>query len=105
MNYNSQNKRIPRNGEYVNPGSGVKLDALNQSNWKLKIKQLATAKRKIFWQVEGLLKDDPTANFIQTRVGQPAVEPESKKTLIKMSLSGISMVFLTSIFFYFFGNI
>jgi len=83
----------------TNPGTGVKVDALKQQ-LEIENKQLENAKEK-YSQVEGLLRDDPTANFIQTRVGQPAVEPESKKTLIKMSLSGISMMFLTSILFIF----
>lgn len=50
-------------------------------------------------QAEGLVKDDPTANFIQTGVGQPAVGPESKKTLLTMILSGASMFFLSSVIF------
>jgi succinoglycan biosynthesis transport protein ExoP len=47
------------------------------------------------------LKDDPTSNFIQTRVGEPAVDPESKKTLLTMMLTGICIFFLTSLFFIF----
>jgi succinoglycan biosynthesis transport protein ExoP len=83
----------------INPGSGIKMDALKQQ-LDIENKQLSTAKDK-YSQVEGLIKDDPTSNFIQTRIGQPAVEPESKKTMIIMALSGISMLFLTSIFFIF----
>ncbi|UAY51328.1 exopolysaccharide transport family protein [Ferruginibacter albus] len=81
------------------PGGGVKVDALKQQ-LEIENKQLSSAKEK-FTQVQGLLKDDPTANFIQTRVGQPAVEPASKKTLVKMALSGISMaIFLALIFIF-----
>lgn len=50
-------------------------------------------------QAEGLTKDDPTTNFIQTAVGQPALGPESKKTLLIMMLSGMGMFFLSSVIF------
>jgi succinoglycan biosynthesis transport protein ExoP len=83
----------------VNPSSGIKLDVLKQQ-LDIENKQLENAKEK-YSQVEGLLKDDPTANFIQTRIGQPAVEAESKKTMLKMALSGISMAFFMSILFVF----
>lgn len=52
-----------------------------------------------YFQAEGLAKDDPTTNFIQTAVGQPALGPESKKTMITMMLSGMSMFFLSSVIF------
>lgn len=50
-------------------------------------------------QAEGLAKDDPTTNFIQTAVGQPALGPESKKTLLIMMISGMGMFFLSSVIF------
>ena len=84
----------------VNPGSGVKVDALKEQ-LDIENKQLASTKEK-YSQVEGLLKDDPTSNFIQTRVGEPAVDPESKKTLLTMALTGIVVFFLTCLFFIFF---
>jgi len=83
----------------VNPGSGVKMDALKE-RLDIENKQLASTKEK-YAQVEGLLKDDPTSNFIQTRVGQPAVEPQSKKTLITMALAGLGVFFITCLFFIF----
>lgn len=52
-----------------------------------------------YYKAEGLTKDDPTTNFIQTAVGQPALGPESKKTMITMLLAGVSMLFLSSIIF------
>jgi Mrp family chromosome partitioning ATPase len=52
-----------------------------------------------YYQAEGLTKDDPTTNFIQTAVGQPALGPESKKTMMTMMLSGVSMFFLSSVIF------
>ena len=52
-------------------------------------------------QAEGLVKDDPTANFIQTKVAQQAIDPESKKTLITMILASMAMFFLSSIIFLF----
>jgi len=84
---------------YVNPGSGVKVDAL-QSELDIANKQLASSSEK-YSQVEGLLRDDPTANFIQTRLGQAAVDPESKKTMITMGLTGMSVFFLVCIIFIF----
>ena len=83
----------------VNPGSGIKLDAL-KDQLENENKTLENTKEK-YAQVEGLLKDDPTSNFIQTRVGEPAVDPESKKTMLTMGLTGICVFFLTSIFFIF----
>lgn len=52
-----------------------------------------------YYKAEGLAKDDPTTNFIQTAVGQPALGPESKKTMLNMILSGMSMFFLSSVIF------
>lgn len=83
----------------INPGSGIKMDVLKEK-LDQENKQLASAKEK-YAQVESLSKDDPTTNFIQTRVGQPAVEAESKKTLVKMILAGVSVFFLLCIFFLF----
>ena len=59
----------------ANPGSGVKMDVI-KSQLEIENKQLSNVKER-FTQVEGLSKDDPTSNFIQTRIGQPAAEPES----------------------------
>ncbi|HRN91680.1 MAG TPA: hypothetical protein PLE75_05310 [Ferruginibacter sp.] len=83
----------------VNPGSNVKLDVI-RTQLEMENEQLKTVKEK-FSQVQGLSKDDPTANFIQTKVGLPAAQPESKQTLMKMALAGMSMFLLTSIFFIF----
>ncbi len=83
----------------VNPGSDVKMDAI-RTQLDMENKQLGNVKEKYTLAV-GLIKDDPTANFIQTRIGQPAVDPESKKTLLKMILAGISMFFLSAVFFIF----
>lgn len=52
-----------------------------------------------YYKAEGLTRDDPTTNFIQTAVGQPALGPESKKTMQNMILAGMSMFFLSSIIF------
>ncbi len=83
----------------VNAGSDVKMDAI-KTRLDMENKQLGNVKEKYNLAV-GLIKDDPTANFIQTRIGQPAVDPESKKTLLKMILSGLSMFFLSAVFFIF----
>ncbi len=82
-----------------NPGSTIKIDAI-KSQLELENTQLKNVREK-FSQAEGLVKDDPSANFIQTMIGQPAIEPESKRTLITMALSGISVLFLSSVFFLF----
>ncbi len=83
----------------VNPGSNVKIDVI-RDKLDLEQKQLANIKDKLN-QAEGLSKDDPTANFRQTLIGQPAVEPEPKKTIITMGISGVSMFFLSSFIFLF----
>lgn len=83
----------------INPGSNVKLDVI-RTQLEMENAQLKTLKEK-FSQVQGLSKDDPTQNFIQTKVGLPAAEPESKKTLMKMALSGMAMFLLCSIFYIF----
>ncbi|MEO5967671.1 MAG: AAA family ATPase, partial [Ferruginibacter sp.] len=83
----------------INPGSGIKMDVI-KTQLDMENEQLKAIKEK-YSQVVGLSKDDPTANFIQTRLGLPAPEPESKKTLIKMALSGMSVFVLTSLIFIF----
>ncbi len=83
----------------ASPGSEVKMDVI-KTKLEMENKQLGNVK-EMYNQVEGLSKDDPTANFIQTRVGQPAAEPNSKKTLVKMMLTGISVFFLLAVFFIF----
>jgi Mrp family chromosome partitioning ATPase/uncharacterized protein involved in exopolysaccharide biosynthesis len=83
----------------VDPGSGLKMEVI-RTELENENKQLNVFKEK-YIQAQGLSKDDPTSNFIQTRMGQPAPEAESKKTLVKMALAGISVFFLTSILFIF----
>ncbi len=83
----------------VNPGSSVKMDVL-RDQLEIENNQLKTIKEK-YNQVQGLVKDDPTSNFIQTRIGQPAIDPEPKRTMLTMMLSGVSMFFLTSVIFLF----
>ncbi len=77
----------------INPGSGVKMEVI-KSQLDIEQKQLANLKEKLN-QAEGLSKDDPSSNFTQTLVGQPAVEPEPKKTITTIGISGMSMFFLT----------
>ncbi len=83
----------------VSAGSDVKMDVI-RSQLEIENKQLVNLKDK-FTQVQGLSKDDPTVNFIQTRMGQPAAEPQSKRTLITMLLAGATVFFLTSVLFIF----
>ena len=82
-----------------NPGSDVKMDVI-KSKLDIEQKQLSNLKDKLN-QAEGLSKDDPTANFTQTLIGQPAVEPEPKKAIMTMGISGMSMFFLTAFIFLF----
>ena len=70
----------------VNPGSSVKMDVL-RDQLDIENNQLKTIKEK-YNQVQGLVKDDPTSNFIQTRIGQPAIDPEPKRSMLTMTLSG-----------------
>jgi succinoglycan biosynthesis transport protein ExoP len=83
----------------ANPGSEVKMKVF-QTQLDMENKQLGNLK-EISNQIEGLAKDDPTSNFIQTHLGQVATEPNSNRTIIKMGLAGISVFFLTSVFFLF----
>jgi uncharacterized protein involved in exopolysaccharide biosynthesis/Mrp family chromosome partitioning ATPase len=83
----------------ASPGSEVKMDMI-KTKLDMENKQLGNVK-ELYNQVEGLAKDDPTLNFIQTRIGQPAAEPNSKNTLVKMMLAGISVFFLLAVFFIF----
>ena len=69
-----------------------------QSRLDLENAALGNAMGKLT-QAEGLVKDDPTTNFIQTGVGQPAIGPESKKTLLSMIVAGMSMFFLSAVIF------
>lgn len=83
----------------VSVGSDVKMDVI-RSQLDIENKQLISIKDKQT-QVQGLSKDDPTVNFIQTRVGQPAPEPQSKNTLMSVILSGAAVFFLLSVLFIF----
>ncbi len=78
-------------------GSDVTIQGI-QSQLAIENSQLGIVMEK-YSQAEGLVRDDPTTNFIQTAVGQPAVGPESKKTMLTMALSGASMFFLASVIF------
>ncbi|MEP6710996.1 MAG: Wzz/FepE/Etk N-terminal domain-containing protein [Ferruginibacter sp.] len=78
-------------------GSDVTISGI-QSKIDIENKQLGIVLDK-YNQAKSLVKDDPTTNFIQTAIGQPAIGPESKKTLLTMLLSGASMFFLTSVIF------
>ncbi len=80
-------------------GSDVTIEGI-KTKLDLENAMLGTVTEKYF-QAEGLAKDDPTTNFIQTAVGQPALGPESKKTMLTMILSGLSMFFLSSVIFLF----
>lgn len=80
-------------------GSDVTIEGI-KNQLDLENKQLGNVMEK-YTQAEGLVRDDPTTNFIQTRIGQPAIDPESKKTMITMMLSGASMFFLSAVIFLF----
>lgn len=83
----------------ANPASGVKMDVI-KTRLEMENLQLKNVKER-FSQIQGLQKDDPTSNFIQTRVGLPAPKPESKKTLMKMGLAGISVFLFSALLFIF----
>jgi polysaccharide biosynthesis transport protein len=78
-------------------GSDVKISGI-QTKLEIENSLLSDITEK-YYKAEGLTKDDPTTNFIQTAVGQPALGPESKKTLLTMIIAGISMFFLSSVIF------
>lgn len=83
----------------VNPGSSVQIDVL-KTKLEMENQQLREIREK-YSMAEGLVRDDPTVNFIQTRVGIPPNKPESKKTLVKMILAGASVFMLLSMIFIF----
>lgn len=83
----------------VNPGSSVQIDVL-KTKLDMENQQLREIREK-YSMAEGLVRDDPTVNFIQTRVGIPPNQPESKKTLIKMILAGMSVFLLMVLIFIF----
>ncbi len=78
-------------------GSDVTIEGI-QTKLDIENTMLSNITEK-YYKAEGLTKDDPTTNFIQTAVGQPALGPESKKTLITMILAGVSMFFLSAVVF------
>lgn len=83
----------------ISPGSGVKMDVI-KNQLEIEQKQLGNLKEKLN-QAEGLSNDDPSSNFTQTLLGQPAVDPEPKKTMTTMGISGMSMFFFTCFAFLF----
>lgn len=83
----------------LNPGSGIKMEVI-KNQLDIEQKTLANLKEKLN-QAEGLSKDDPSANFTQTLVGQPPVEPQSRKIPMSMGIAGFSVFFLTSFIFLF----
>jgi Mrp family chromosome partitioning ATPase/uncharacterized protein involved in exopolysaccharide biosynthesis len=97
--YLSRIKKYTGMAQAAPVGSDVTIESI-KSQLDIENKQLGNVIEK-YTQAEGLVKDDPTTNFIQTRIGQPAIDPESKKTMITMMLSGISMFFLSSVIFLF----
>ncbi len=78
-------------------GSDVTIEGI-KTRLDIENSMLGTVTDK-YYQAESLAKDDPTTNFIQTAVGQPALGPESKKTMMTMMWSGVSMFFLSSVIF------
>ena len=97
--YTSRIRKYTGMAQSAPVGSDVTIDGI-KNQLDIENKQLGNVMEK-YTQAEGLVRDDPTTNFIQTRIGQPAIDPESKKTMITMMLSGASMFFLTSIIFLF----
>ncbi len=97
--YTSRIRKYTGMAQSAPVGSDVTIDGI-RNQLDIENKQLGNVIEK-YTQAEGLVRDDPTTNFIQTRIGQPAIDPESKKTMITMMLSGISMFFLSSIIFLF----
>ncbi len=82
-----------------NPGSEIKMNVI-QTQLDMENKQLGNLK-EISSQIAGLAKDDPTSNFIQTRIGQASIQPNPKRILLKMGLAGMSVFFLSCVFFVF----
>lgn len=97
--YTSRIRKYTGMANNASLGSDVTIDVI-KTQLDMENVQLGNYMEK-YSQAEGLVKDDPTANFIQTKVGQQAIDPESKKTLITMILASMAMFFLSSIIFLF----
>ena len=50
-------------------------------------------------QAEGLKRDDPTANFRQTLVGEPDIQPVPKRKILTTGLAGVSAFVIISLIF------
>ncbi len=97
--YSSRIRKYTGMANNASLGSDVTIDVI-KTQLDMENVQLGNYMEK-YSQAEGLVKDDPTANFIQTKVGQQAIDPESKKTLITMILASMAMFFLSSVIFLF----
>ncbi len=97
--YTSRIRKYTGMANNASLGSDVTIDVI-KTQLDMENVQLGNYMEK-YSQAEGLVKDDPTANFIQTKVAQQAIDPESKKTLITMILASMAMFFLSSIIFLF----
>ena len=97
--YSSRIRKYTGMANNASLGSDVTIDVI-KTQLEMENVQLGNYMEK-YSQAEGLVKDDPTANFIQTKVGQQAIDPESKKTLITMILASMAMFFLSAIIFLF----
>jgi succinoglycan biosynthesis transport protein ExoP len=97
LDYNSRIRKYTGMANAAPAASDITIEEV-KTKLKQENVQLGIVMEK-YSQAQGLVKDDPTTNFIQTVVGQPAIGAESKKTLLTMALSGMSMFFLSSVIF------
>jgi uncharacterized protein involved in exopolysaccharide biosynthesis/Mrp family chromosome partitioning ATPase len=95
--YNASIRKYTNMANSAPVGSDVTIGGI-KSRLDIENTMLSAVTEK-YYKAEGLTRDDPTTNFIQTAVGQPALGPESKKTMQSMLLAGMSMFFLSSIIF------
>jgi len=79
----------------IMPGSDIRIKTI-QAQLDIENNALKNIKEKSS-QAQGLLKENPAANFRQTLIGQPAIEPEPAKRIVTTGLAGVTMLFLTMV--------
>ena len=84
-------------GGSVSPKSQVEIEAINRQ-LELENNGLKNLKEKLN-QAQGLIKDDPTANFRQTLVGEPDHNRFQKKKTLTTGLAGMSALVILSLIF------
>jgi Mrp family chromosome partitioning ATPase len=81
----------------VSPKTQVEIGAIDRQ-LEIENNELKSIREKLS-QAEGLIRDDPTANFRQTLIGQPDIEPVPAKRIFTTGLAGMAVFVITSLIF------